>query len=392
MSLKILYLDEEKSRAVTKALSRHGRVFHAADIGDALPLLLENDFDYYFVDADTPQAQAFLGHLEHDPHLVAPRAVVLLTNNEDEDCSAWGVDTFITHDRIGQDVPYVFSHLRGEEAEPTKVLTIVPGNGAGAEDARGRLRAFEGHPAGGRAGGGVQPPGPRREAHRMDLEDTEGNACSREENAAPGRERPERKGPVAVDGRNRAGRFLLVASVSLVVALGVWGFVRGPLSADSARDHGGFEGAEMVGAESPPVNAELVVPESGKPGEGSGEEEAFVESEAEGVRVGTTADSAGVDRQDTVEATVAPVQSPSPVPVASENHAPVVNISGPSTVNQGQTVTYSASGSDPDGDPLTLSWTSRTVQFNTTDAVTLTVTATDSRGASSTASMIVHVI
>lgn len=153
--MKIMYLDEKKKRAVTKALSRHGRVFHAASVGDALPLLLENDFDYYFVDADTPQAQAFLGHLEHDPHLVDPRAVVLLTNNEDEDCSAWRVDTFITHGRIGQDVPYVFSHLRGEAAEPTKVFAIVPGNGVGAEDARGRLRAFEGHPTGGRAGGNV---------------------------------------------------------------------------------------------------------------------------------------------------------------------------------------------------------------------------------------------
>ena len=185
---------------------------------------------------------------------------------------------------------------------------------------------------------------------------------------------------------------MLLASVSLLLTLGVWVFVWGPLSADSAREHRGLEGAETVEAESPPVDAESVAPESGKPGEISGVEEALVEGEVEGVRAGTTVDSAVVDRQAPVEATIAPVENPSPVPVASENHAPVVSISGPSTVNQGQTVTYSASGSDPDGDPLTLSWTSRTVQFNTTDAVTLTVTATDSRGASSTASMTVHVI
>lgn len=390
--MNIMYLDEKKKRSVTKALSRHGRVFYVAGVGDALPLLLENDFDYYFVDADTPQAQAFLGHLEHDPHLVAPRAVVLLTNNEDEDCSAWRVDTFITHARIGQDVPYVFSHLRGETPEPMKVFTIVPGNGAGADDASGRLRAFEGPSTGGRADGRVQPPGSRRDAHHTDLKDAEGVACSRGEEAARGRERPERKRPVTVDGRFRAGRFMLLAAVSLVLALGVWGFVRGPLGADSAREHRGFEGADTVEAESPPVDAGSAVPESGKPEEAPGEEEALIEGEATGVRTDTTTDSAGVDRQAPVEATVAPVQSPPPAPVALENHAPVVSISGPSTVKQGQTVTYTASGSDPDGDPLTLSWTSRTVQFNTTDAVTLTVTVTDSRGAQGSASKTVQVI
>jgi len=392
LSLKILYLDGEKSRAVLKALTKHGTVCHAPDVNQALILMVENDFDYYFVDADTPQAQAFLGHLEHDPHLFAPRAVVLLTDNEDEDCSAWRVDTFVTRGRIGQDLPYIFSHLRGEAAEPTKVLTIVPGDGAGGEDARGRLRAFEGNPTCPRAGGNERPPGPRRDAHRKDVEDAEGDVSSSGEDASRGREWPERKGPAAVDGRYRAGRFLLLASVSLLLALGVWGFVWGPLSADSARDHRGFEGAETVEAESPPVDAGSAAPESGKPVEVSGVEEALVESEAEGVRAGSTADSAGVDRQVPVESTVAPVESPAPAPVASENRAPVVSINGPSTVNQGQTVTYTASGSDPDGDTLSFSWTSRTVQFNTTDAVTLTVTVTDSRGASSTASKTVQVI
>ena len=225
----------------------------------------------------------------------------------------------------------------------------------------------------------------------MDLEDAERVACSRGEESARGRERPERKGPVTVGGRYRAGRFMLLAAVSLVLALGVWGFVRGPLGADSAREHRGFEGAETVEAESPPVDARSAAPESGKPEETPGEEEAFVEGEATGVR-DTTTDSSGVDGRTPVEKTVAPAESPSPAPAASENHAPVVSISGPSTVNQGQTVTYTASGSDPDGDPVTLSWTSRTVQFNTTDTVTLTVTATDSRGASSSASKTVQVI
>ena len=134
--MKILYLGVKKERAVTKALSKHGKVFHASDINDALLLLVENDFDYYFVDADTPQAQAFLKHLEHDPHLVAPRGVVLLTDNEDEDCSAWRVDTFITRERIGKDTPYIFSHLRSEAAEPAKVLYIAPGDDTGGKDAR----------------------------------------------------------------------------------------------------------------------------------------------------------------------------------------------------------------------------------------------------------------
>ena len=390
--MNIMYLDEKKKRTVTKALSRHGKVFHAADINDALLLLVENDFDYYFVDADTPQSQSFLRHLEHDQHLVAPRAVVLLTDNEDEDCSAWRVDTFVTRGRIGEDLPYIFSHLRGETVGPANVLTIVTGDGAGERDAGGRLRAFEERPRGGCAGGSVQPPDPRRDAQRIGREDVESGAWLRGEETVRGRERPERKGPVTVDGRYRAGRFMLLAALSLVMALGGWGLVWGPLSADNARDHRGFEGAETVDAESPQVDAGPAAPESGKPGEVPDEVEALVEGETQGVRAGTTVDSAEVDRQAPVEATVAPVESPSPAPAVSENHAPVVSINGPSTVNQGQTVTYTASGSDPDGDPLTLSWTSRTVQFNTTDAVTLTVTVTDSRGASSTASKTIHVI
>src|SRR5450756_3172641 len=79
-----------------RQLKRHGKAYYANDMNEALFLMAEKDFDYYFIDADVPHAQAFIKHIEHDPQLVSPRAVVLLTDNEDEDCEAWSADTFIT--------------------------------------------------------------------------------------------------------------------------------------------------------------------------------------------------------------------------------------------------------------------------------------------------------
>ncbi|MBU4489953.1 MAG: hypothetical protein KKE79_04885 [Actinobacteria bacterium] len=378
--MKILYLDEKKERAVTKALSKHGKVFHASDISDALLLLVENDFDYYFVDADTPQAQAFLKHLEHDPHLVAPRAVVLLTDNEEEDCSAWRVDTFITRGRIGQDAPYIFSHLRGEATGPAKVLSIVPGDGAREENACGRLRAFEESGAGGRTGGSDRSPGPKQATGRAGGE------------AAECYEHLERKEASITNWRYVAGRFTLLAVASLLLALGLWVFVWGPFGAGSAPDERSPEGTKTVDAEISPVDATPAALESEKPEDAAKKEEVLTEGETHSADAAT--DSSGDKRQGPGEASVAPVESPSPPapPAASENRAPAVSISGPSTVNRGDVVTFTASGSDPDGDTFTLSWTSRTIQFTNPGAQTLTVTITDSRGASSSASKTVQVI
>ncbi|MHB8896888.1 MAG: hypothetical protein ACYC99_17175, partial [Candidatus Geothermincolia bacterium] len=71
-------MDKCKDRTLQKALGKHGDVSFATDINQALFLMAETDFDYYFVDADTPRAQAFLKHLKHDPQLMPPKGVILL--------------------------------------------------------------------------------------------------------------------------------------------------------------------------------------------------------------------------------------------------------------------------------------------------------------------------
>lgn len=87
----------------------------------------------------------------------------------------------------------------------------------------------------------------------------------------------------------------------------------------------------------------------------------------------------------------APAPAPEPEPAPTPNHAPNVSISGPTDVSRGSRCTYTASASDPDGDSVSLSWTSRTVEWTSTGWHTLAVTGTDSQGKSSTASISVHV-
>jgi len=80
----ILYMDAHAQKGLSRALARHGKVFPVAGINDALFLMAEQDIDYYFIDADVPDARAFLMHIQHDPQLLPPRGLVLLTENEEE--------------------------------------------------------------------------------------------------------------------------------------------------------------------------------------------------------------------------------------------------------------------------------------------------------------------
>ena len=76
------------------------------------------------------------------------------------------------------------------------------------------------------------------------------------------------------------------------------------------------------------------------------------------------------------------------------NHPPTVGISGPTQLTVRQTATYTASGSDPDGDGITYSWGGSTTTrcWSTPGLYTVSVTVTDSRGESAGASVSVRVI
>ncbi|MBN1290117.1 MAG: PKD domain-containing protein [Actinobacteria bacterium] len=136
MGIEILYLDGSKDKAVGRVLKKYGKLSYAGDINDAAELIAEKEFDYCFLDADVPCVRELLTHLEHDPYFVPPRAFVLLTNNEVEDCDAWNVDTYITRRRIKDDIPFVFSHHRGEPADNTGVLKLIPGDSGRPEAGR----------------------------------------------------------------------------------------------------------------------------------------------------------------------------------------------------------------------------------------------------------------
>ena len=91
----------------------------------------------------------------------------------------------------------------------------------------------------------------------------------------------------------------------------------------------------------------------------------------------------------------APSTTPAPVPPPEPvNHPPTVSISGPTMVTATETATYSASASDPDGDPITYSWGSstRAKAWSTPGLYEVSVTVTDSHGASASASISVRVI
>jgi len=368
--LRILYLDRDKDKALFRALSKHGVVFHAKGLNQALFLMADSDFDYYFIDADIPQSQAFLKHVRHDPELAPPQGVVLLTNNDEEDCEAWHVDDFLTRRTATSDLPYIFSHLKAEKLEPPRILRLAetppdieqeeapPEGSVGAEDheiedIRSHLRA------------------------RKDTDEVRrGDSVMVSFNDAAVRKSPAK---------------LVIAAVALI-SLIAWLFLWGPLASKQAKVKAPDAKRKTVDAEatrtqqiekykqttlSSPSSAPAAAVTSSQPSSPSGKTEADA-----------AAPVTPVESQRTIPTPVAePAPAPAPEP---ENHAPSVSISGPSQVMRGSPASFSASSSDPDGDSVSLSWSpSQTVTSESEGSITVTVTATDSNGASSSDSMTV---
>jgi cytoskeletal protein RodZ len=375
MGDSILYLDSRQSRAVMRALRKHGTVDHAGDISQALILMAEKDFTYFFVDADTPQAQAFLRHLEHDPTLPPPTGVVLLTCNDEEDCEAWRVDTFINRGRIQREIPYVFSHQKAERPDIANVLPIDR-HEVLKDDAAGEKTRADG------GGTRYQDEAPVDQAFEL-----------KQRVFSPGQ---------AESGSARVSnsRYRYAFAALMIAALGLWLFAWGPLAANRTKSPQ-RAGARKVAAESGDrENKSALWGVTSVPINYAG-------SAATSARSAPVAEAAAPASPATAQAPAVAEQTPATPSVptqsvekaaapgpAAVNHAPTVSISGPTQVTARQTATYTASGSDPDGDGVTYSWggSSTTRCWSTPGLYTVSVTVTDSRGTSSGASVSVRVI
>jgi hypothetical protein len=367
--LGILYLDREKDKALFKGLNRFGSVFHVKGINQALFLMAEHDFEYYFIDADAPQARAFIQHLRHDPELLPSMGLILLTDNEEEDCEAWSVDTFLNRSTAVNDLSYVFTHIKGEPGETARILSIAPSPVEERPSRDGAVEPTE-EPDEPAAVAGDDDMRESLDAHRKDTGTASAAGSTR---SAPNRQRAQRT------------RMLALASV-LLVALGTWLFTAGPLGTKAYR-HQSKSSRKTVDAETAPLK-DLDTYRS------SGATSMPVPPVANTVPAAAPAGPAvsgevsGAPPADTSEEQVAP-SPPAATPV---NHPPNVSISGPATVQAGQSATYSASGSDPDGDSFSLSWASKTLYFGGPGQQSVSVTITDSKGASNSASLLITVI
>jgi CheY-like chemotaxis protein len=396
----ILYLDSKADRAIKKALRMHGRVHHAGDINEALFMMVERDFDFYFVDADTPQALAFLKHLRHDPQLAPPRAVVLLTDNDDEDCEAWSVDTFITRSRIQEDSPYIFSHLNSSPDDRAGVIRIAPRDPR--EEGNRKRDAVERLSERGRREPDDSSIPPERAGERGDGEMT--GQADRSDEVTTFRKRIADEPKPGPEAAKRATRLVSVAAVIVILAVGAWVFIWGPLagqrrqgrarepgksveaetsrSSPHARDEASLPAADLFGGDlaegSAPRTTPLTTPETTTP------------AAAPATESGTTSGHPADAQTPSKPAEAAP--APAPVAPPPVNHPPTAAISGPGQVMQGQTVTFSASATDPDGDSVSLSWTARSMSWSTPGLFSISVTATDARGSSSTSTRSIRVI
>lgn len=396
MASGILYLDSSQEKSVTRALNRHGHVRHVPDINEAMFLMAEHDFDYFFVDADTPQARAFVLHLRHDPQLLPPKAVVLLTRNDDEDCEAWQVDAFITKSRVSSDVPYVFSHLKSPPVEAASVLRIAPSDVSEKppEALSGVLR--------GRRRERDIPDGETRSSGEDSVEVAEEDSMDPFAGVAGLRRRKEATAERSkVNVRTGKAPFKALALIFLLAAVGLWLFTLGPLASSSRR------GADKPGSKS--VEAGTSKADSKAVGEVVSTEP-DLDSDADNRAVpGLTLEPASTQPvQPAAAATSSPgepdtgqpgsetpsgYRAPAPVPETPPvNRPPAASISGPTQVVHGDTATFTASASDSDGDSVSLSWTTKNMCWSTPGLFSVTVTATDSRGASSTSSKSVRVI
>ncbi|MBU1672360.1 MAG: hypothetical protein KKF41_10280 [Actinobacteria bacterium] len=384
---EILYLDGSATRSVKKPLAKHGDVFQAGDITEALYLMAERDFDYYFIDADIREARPFIHHIRHDPQLAPPHGIVLLTDNREEDCEAWRVDTFITRERFAQDVPYVFSHLRGREEEPENVIRIGP---APAADRRDRVSERSERATARPSRTSTRP---ARVSRLLDQETSFGDADAAEAVSAesvPVAEAPGTTVSLQTDfsgSRSVRGPFKVAAALVLVGALAVWAFTLGPLGSQAGREDAKADKSEGVkaGSYDKPGGSRPEDSGSGMPYTTSPPAVAPPPSAAAPAPATTVMDSDGAE----------PAAATTPsneVPAPTANSTPSASISGPDQLMRGESGTFCASGSDPDGDSVSLSWTSRTLCWSSPGLYSVSVTVTDSRGAVSSTSKSVRVI
>lgn len=377
MKFEILYMDGQCDRSIKRALSRKGNVQFARGLSEALELITRVDFDYFFVDADFEYAREFIIHLEHDPELITPFGVVLLTGNEEEDAEAWHVDTYINRDRVDEDIPYVFSHLRGRRDPPDNVLEIVragcePSGDRPEREARGTTREK-----------GVPFPAATSTT-------SSGSEVSGGESSGNGH-----RGDDGSYGPRRPGVRVMRAGLALaaVAAAVIWLFAWGPLGGGTrGPDEEAERQVEAGGAEvEEGAVFEYEDAETG-PAETADREPA---REVTGDTPATGTEAEGEESHEHGEeapAKTAPAErQTAPEPV---NQPPVVTISGPGQVMARQVVTYTANATDPEGDPLTYSWggPARSMSWSSPGLYQVAVTVTDGRGASSGASLQVRVI
>lgn len=405
MACAILYVDPHRSKSIEKALARHGKVQHACDINEALFLIVEHEFEYYFIDADTPQAQAFILHLGHDPQLPPPSGVVLLTDNDDEDCEAWAVDTFVTKSRAREDLPYVFSHLRGEPFKKADVVHIA------------RPVEIEPTPAVITA---------RERNNNRPKNTAPGNMRVRRQGKGSGdleRELPEKKRkPVAREAAvsgprvKKNGVLRLAALALFILAITIWVFASGPFRGSSARlggekkEHGASSDKRARGSDAGDSSADgqnsapgtlfQYVGTAPAAGSSTADADASTRVNAGENPPSNMATSPEMQAEPTApggpspspspanEPAPAPATSPPPPPV---NHAPSASISGPQFLRVDQTGTWTLSGSDPDGDSLSYSWRTKSMAWSGPGNYEISGTVTDSRGESASASISVQV-
>jgi hypothetical protein len=370
----ILYLDSSRYRPITRALLGHGDVVYAADVNQALKEVVANEFDYFFVDADTPHARAFLEHLSHDPQLPPPSGRILLTGNDEEDCEAWNVDTFVKRDRVKEDIPYIFSHLKRPRGEEVKVLRIAPGPDV-YEDHREASKTTDEHEDLG-------------ERSHEEVSGLHTRACQQEKDL-PLQTRSSRRSSGTVSWWYR-----IAALALLLAAAGLWVFTNGPLSSSGVRKDD-RKGLRKVEAESS-VEGRAEVPKASDSAPPVSSEAALSSEAAQQVSAPVQVDessdpSAGPGDQVSGDSTEVPIEA---APTPTSNRQPGVSISGPSQVIARQVAAFSANASDPDGDALTFSWGSSTTTrcWNAPGLYSVTVTVTDGRGGSASATMSVRVI
>jgi len=371
--LGILYLDKHKDRAFHKVLCKYGSVYFADDINEALFLMAEHEFDFYFIDADAPQSLAFIKHLRHDPQLMQPRGVVLLTENEEEDCEAWVVDDFLTRRTAINDLPYIFSHLRGEPVEPVHVLRI----------AATEVVFNEPEPA--RRSCGESVSGDEAD-DELDIRDIIKKNTSEKHKAQIAQ---SAGGTITTSSRPRAARLAIVTLIAIAVV--AWLFVWGPLNSRSPKPTGNTSSSQRG------VHASS----STRTGSRRQTAPAGYTSQTTPAAAQAQTSPAPIGNASTVQADAVntPVQietppanaTPAPPPVRV-NHAPSVSVSGPSQVLHGEPAEFAASASDPDGDEVSLSWTSKTMCWSAPGLYSLSVSGTDNRGASSSDTLMVRVI